>query len=165
MAKWAGEGNDWIQLMVRGPPRKEDVTFSLLASMRQATEKRTEKGGSALRKKPRDLAPLAIETPAEDKKLILEIRGDSKTIVDWVNVHAKLITKESTIASVQNVLRDWWGRGVDLRQRVADWVSHIFREHNKEADSWAGRGVQGLKAPVCAASGTVIVRMVRVVLG
>ena len=45
MAKLAGEENDWVQLMARGPPRKEDVTISLLASMRQATKKRTEKGG------------------------------------------------------------------------------------------------------------------------
>ena len=31
---------------------------------------------------------------------MLEIRSDSKTIVDWVNGHAKLKTEESTIANV-----------------------------------------------------------------
>ena len=40
MSKWAGEENDWIQLMAQGPHRKEDVTLSLLATMRQAAEKR-----------------------------------------------------------------------------------------------------------------------------
>ena len=28
-------------------------------------------------------------------------------------------------------------------KRVADWAVHIFREHNKEADLWAGKGVKG----------------------
>ena len=35
MAKWAGEGNDWIQLLALRH-RKEDVIHSLLALMRQA---------------------------------------------------------------------------------------------------------------------------------
>ena len=32
---------------------------------------------------------------------------------------------------------------VPLRQRVADWAVHIFREHTKDADSWAGKGFKG----------------------
>ena len=28
--------------------------------------------------------------------------------MDWVNGHSKLKMKKSTIASVQNLLRDWW---------------------------------------------------------
>ena len=47
-------------------------------------------GGGAQKKKPRDLEPSVLETPAEDKKLMLEIRGDSKTMVAWVNGHAEL---------------------------------------------------------------------------
>ena len=56
--------------------------------MGQPTEKETQKGEGALTKKPRDLEPLVLEMPAEGKKLVLEIWGDSKTIVDWVNGHA-----------------------------------------------------------------------------
>ena len=37
-------GHDWIQLMAQGPLRTEDVTHSLLASMRQSTEKNGKKG-------------------------------------------------------------------------------------------------------------------------
>ena len=33
---------------------------------------------------------------------------------------------------------EWWENGVDLCQRIGDWAVHIFREHNKEADLWAG---------------------------
>ena len=47
------------------------------------------------------------------------------------------------MATTQNLLREWWRRGVDLRQRIADWATHIFREHNEEADLWAAKGVQG----------------------
>ena len=62
--------------------------------------------------------------------------------MDWVNGYAKLNIRESTVANAQNLLREW-GRGVDLRQRTADWATHIFREHNKEADLWAANGAKG----------------------
>ena len=122
MSRWAGEGTDWVQLMTQGPPRKEDVMISLLKMMRQPTEKKPQKGGGAPKKKPRDLEPVILEMPAEEKKLMLQIRGDSKTIVDWVFGHAKLKTWESAAATVQNLLWDWWGRG-----RAVDWTVHIFR--------------------------------------
>ena len=57
--------------------------------------------------------------------------------MDRVNGHAKLETRGSTVATTQR------GRGVDLRQRIADWATHIFREHNKEADLRAAKGVKG----------------------
>ena len=60
MAKWAGERKDWKQVVTQGASRKEDVTFSLLASMRQATEKKNREKG-VWTKKPRDLAPLVLE--------------------------------------------------------------------------------------------------------
>ena len=50
-----GEGKDWVQLMARGPPRKDEVTFQVLAMMRQLAEKRTVKGEGAMTKKTRDL--------------------------------------------------------------------------------------------------------------
>ena len=140
MSKWAGEGDDWIQLMAQGPHRMEDVTST---RDDETSGGKIEKGGGAMTKKPRDLELPVLEMPAEDKKLMLEIRSDSKTIVDWVNGLAKLKTKESTIGSVQNNLREWWRRGVNPRHRAADWAVHIFREHNKEADSWARNGVKG----------------------
>ena len=58
-------------------------------------------------------------------------------VVDWVNGPTKLKTKESAIANAQNLLREWWGRGLDLQHRVAE--IHIFRERNKEADSRLGK--------------------------
>ena len=51
MSKWAGEGRDWIQLTAQGPPRKEDVTISLLKMVRQSTEKKPQKESGAPKKK------------------------------------------------------------------------------------------------------------------
>ena len=53
-------------------------------------------------------------------------------------------TRVSTVEKAQNLLREWWCRGMRLRQRTTDWVTHTFREHNKEADLWAGKGAKGL---------------------
>ena len=96
--------------------------------------------------------------------------------MDWVNGHAKLRTSEGAIATAQNLLREWWGRGVDLPQRVSDWAVHIFREHKKEAALWAVKGVKseeewvprvlsGPRLTACVVSGTVVVNVARVVLG
>ena len=47
------------------------------------------------------------------------------------------------MAATQNLLRKWWGRGIRLRQRTANWVTHAFREYKKEADLWADKGAKG----------------------
>ena len=85
---------------------------------------------------------MVLERHAEDKKPMLEIGSGGNTIVDWVHGHAKLKTWKGTVVTAQNPVREWWGRGVDLRRRVTDWAAHIFREHNGEADFWAGKGVE-----------------------
>ena len=104
-------------------------------------EKKIKANETRQAKKQREVPPLELEIPAEGKKLNLEIQGDCKTIVDWVNGHAKLKTRESTDYPEPSTAMV--GRGVDLRQRTADWASHIFREHNKEAALWAAKGLKG----------------------
>ena len=153
------------------------MTVCLIKMMWQPTEKQPLQGGGALKKQPRDVGTLVLERPGEDKKRMLEIRGDSNTIVDWVHGRAKLKTWESTVATAQNPVREWWGRGVNLRRRVTDWAAHIFRKHNGEADFWAGKGVKrssgrviprmwcGPKLPACAGFGTAGVSEARAVQG
>ena len=124
-------------------------------------------------KKPRFLEPL--EMPAEDKKLMLEVRGDSRTIVDWVSGHAKLKTKESIVASVQNLLRvngeamEWIYDNVRLlgrftsqqRSRFTGWEGVKGRE-----EEWVDTvNVVWSEVPVCVVSRTVAAKTVRVVLG
>ena len=46
MARWAGEGNDCIELMAQRKPRKDDVIRSLLESIKQAVEKKADPNGT-----------------------------------------------------------------------------------------------------------------------
>ena len=43
---------------------------------------------------------------------------------------------------IQIQLMEWWNKGVDFCQRIGYWAVHIFREHNKETDLWAGFGAK-----------------------
>ena len=45
MARWAGEGKDWIELMTQSRPHKEDVVRNLLESMKQPVDGKKESKG------------------------------------------------------------------------------------------------------------------------
>ena len=77
-------------------------------------EKKSKANETRPAEKPRELiASLELKIPEEGKKLTRETNGDCKTTVDWVNGHAKLKTRESTVATTQNLLREWWVEGFD----------------------------------------------------
>ena len=59
-----------------------------------------------------------------------------------MNGHAKMKMRIGTVEKAQKFQREWWSRGLRLRQRTTDWVTHTCREHNKEADLWADKGVE-----------------------
>ena len=73
----------------------------------------------------------------------LEIKGDCKTIVDWVHGHAKVKTRISTVADTQNLQGEWWSMNslATVNRRVGR--THTVREHNREADQWADKGAKG----------------------
>ena len=86
-------------------PRKEDVVRSLLESVNQAVEKKVEPNETRPTKKPRDLPHLELDIPEAGQRPTLEIRGDCKTTVDWINNgHAKMKTRECTVEKTQNLL-------------------------------------------------------------
>ena len=143
-----------------------------------ADRRKNRKGEASGKKKPRDVIPLLIEKTTGDKKLMLEITGDSKTVVDWVNGHAKLKSPESIVATAQNLLWKWWSRGVALRRRVADRAVDIFRYLKKKlmfglgeaskVTNWNGlllRMWSGPKSPPCARFGMAAVSEAFVVQG
>ena len=70
----------------------------------------------------------------------LEVRADSKMVVEWINGMAKQKTTVGAMEVAQEQLRQWWCRGVELCRRVDHWAVHIYREHSKDADAWAERG-------------------------
>ena len=91
--------------MAQGPPRKQDVTYSLLAIKETSNGKELEKGGTCIDEENQETwSPLVREVPTEDKKLVLETRRDSKTTVDWVNGHCQTADRrESAITSVPRI--------------------------------------------------------------
>ena len=119
LARWAGEGKDWIKLMAQTQFRREDVFLSLFESMKQAVEKKKEPNGTRPTKKPRDLRPLELGIPEARQCPTLEIKGDCTTIVDE-----------------QLVSRDTGQKRNILKRSKSAWRCWIF--HQKEAAATAG---------------------------
>ena len=63
--------------------------------------------------------------------------GDSKVAEKWINGKAK-------IGHTGKTLHSWWRRKVAYPVgRIDDYVKHILREHNLEADHLANLGADG----------------------
>ena len=101
--------------MTRDPPQEDDVNISLLKMMRQPTAHSVRKSGGIPSKGPRDLGPLVLDPPTNTEGIELEIRSDSKTVVEWISGKAKQKTTVGAMEWAQKQLREWWSKGVDLR--------------------------------------------------
>ena len=99
-------------------------------------------GGVPLRR-AREIAPLIIDPPVNSDGIELAFRGDSKTVVDWINGKGRMKKPFRIIDEVQLMLMDWWMKGINLCCQTGSWATHVFREHNVDADKWAGYGVVG----------------------
>ena len=100
--------------MTKTQPRKEDVIRNLLESMKQPVDKKKESKGSVPTKKSRDLPPVDLGTPVPRESPTLEIKGDNKTIVDWMNGHAMMTTRIGTVEKAQKPLSGKVGSGNSL---------------------------------------------------
>ena len=60
----------------------------------------------------------------------MEIRRDSKTVVDRINGKARERATRGTIGDFQS-------HEANRRVEECDWAVHTFRENNKEAEAWA----------------------------
>ena len=103
----------------------------------------TKKDGGIPLKKARDVDPLILDPPGNTEGIQLVLRGDSETIVDWIDGKAEQKKPSRIIDNTQIQLVNWWRQGVDLSHRTGDWAVHVFREHNTEADQWAAYGAKG----------------------
>ena len=107
-------GNDWIKRMAQQKPREEDVIRSLLESMKQGVVKKSEPNGSGRPRNKGTCLPLIFGTSytgRPDSGRPLEIKGDCKNDCGLGIGHAKMKTRVSTVEAIQNLLREWWGRG------------------------------------------------------
>ena len=107
---------------------------------------RRRKSAAFPQKKQETLDPLIIDPPGNIEGIELVIRGDSKTVVDWINGKAKAGRRHRVSSDNIQQLMDWWRKGVDLSRRTGDRAVHVFREQNTEADRWAGYGAKGREA-------------------
>ena len=83
----------------------------------------------------------AIETEGRGS---LDLRGDSKHIVDWVNGDSKDTgNRKDVTTNTQEHPRSLWRNGnAALSERVGNWMRHVCREHNtRKGREWGKRRV------------------------
>ena len=74
---------------LRHPPRRKDVIVALMKVLWQPST-HLGKGLKGIACKNREIwTPWVLELPTTAEGIELEIRGDSKTMVAWINGHAK----------------------------------------------------------------------------
>ena len=113
--------------------------------MKQPVDKKKESKGPVSAKKPRDLPPLDLGTPVPGERPTLEIKGDNKTIVDWMNGLSKMKTKIGTVEKAQKLQQEWCGQGMRQRQSDRRLIGSPmpFMNTTKKSDLWAGKGAKG----------------------
>ena len=56
---------------------------------------------------------------------------------------------EVRISQIQKNLYSWWKKTfANPTSKMNDFVKHVFREHNQEADRWANFGIEGQRQVV-----------------
>ena len=77
--------------------------------------------------------------------LAVQLCGDSNVACKWINGEYAQGTKyKVTIGKVQRILHSWWKRGAATPfSNIDNFVKHIYREHNQEADHGTDIGAQG----------------------
>ena len=56
---------------------------------------------------------------------------------------------QEQIGMIQKTLHQWWKKKIaNFISNICEYVKHIFREHNQEADHWANVGPEGQKKAV-----------------
>ena len=142
MTRWAGVDNDWIRLCKSGPHKKK---MSFLRSYRRCIVLRggRKEGMVVFLSRRREVLILLLLIPrAAPMALNLSYEVIAK-LLSTGSLERPSKKKSEIIDNTQLQLMDWWKQGVELSHRTGDWATHIFREHNKEADRWAGYGAKG----------------------
>ena len=77
---------------------------------------------------------------------MIQIRGDSQMIVQWLNGHAALKEgdQEARIFRLQDQFYQFWtGLKAIPWSKMGRWAIHIYREDNKHADGVANKAMDG----------------------
>ena len=109
--------------------------------MKLPTENRKieKKSGDKKKKTLRDLGlgDNTIHTRAD--RPTVQQYGDSNVACKWISGEFAQGTKyKDTIGKIQRILHSWWKRGAATPiSNIDNFVKHVYREHNQEADHWA----------------------------
>ena len=141
---WRGKrlGTRNVPKKKKHPPKKDEVIMAPLKMARRHSKHLLKKATrSSQQKQTRELDPTVRDVPGRGTGIQVEIRGDSKTVEDWIHGIARQRSACEAVGEIQRQLRDRWSKAVNMRVRKGDWAVHIFREHNKEGDAWAEQKV------------------------
>ena len=75
--------------MVTNPLTKDEMIVALLKMTRRPTKQMAKHICELLSKEPRQLGPMFLKDSGKGEGIQVEIRGDSKTVVDWINGKAR----------------------------------------------------------------------------
>ena len=108
--------------------------------LRQPTTHPEKKLGGIPSKEPRNLDPVILQPPTNTEGIEL-VRGDSKTVVDWISGHAKQRTTFDAMGAAQKQLRTG-GAEASIYAEELMIGRTLFRQHNTD-DAWAEKRVRG----------------------
>ena len=99
-------------------------------------------------KPPRELGPADATVYTREDGPTVQLCGDSEVVGKWMNGKNSLGRKYQENEMIQKTLHQWWKKIANPVSSIDDYVKHIFREHNLEADHWANVGAEGQKKVV-----------------
>ena len=130
----------WARKEQTSPEDKYKFITYILNNMKLSTEQRkTENNDKEKRFKkntPRDLGPEDITVLMRDEGPTEQLCGDRIVACKWINGEfAQGTTYKETIGKIQRTLHSWWKRRVAApNPDIDNFVKHVNREHNQEAD-------------------------------
>ena len=80
---------------------------------------------SACQKK--ELEPMVLVAPGKGEGIQVEIKGESKTVVHWINGEAGQSSAWGAVGEVQTQLRERRSKAANLRRMEDDKAVHLFR--------------------------------------
>ena len=147
---WAGKKEWMITRKEQNSPKDNHMFITdILNKMKLPTEHRqTEnkiKEKRCKKKTPRDLGPEDITVHAREGGPTVQLCGDNHVACKWINGEIARGTKyKEIIGKIQRNLHSWWKRGAAVPiSNIDNFVKHVYREHDQEADHWADIGAQG----------------------
>ena len=97
------------------------------------------------RKEPRKLGPPDVSVHTRTQGSTVQMCGDGNVAGKWVSGHYALGQQfQARPGRIQKPLHSWWKKKTAYPvAQIDDFVKHIFREYNEEADHLANLGTSG----------------------